>query len=214
MKNWGDFFKLEQDKYYYKELIKKVDKAYKSKVVYPSKENLFRAYELTPFSEVKVVIVGQDPYHGMSQANGLAFSVDFGVKIPPSLNNIYRELYEDLKVTRLSGDLSDWARQGVFLINRVLTVEQRKAYSHQYYGWQEFTLNTIKYLNDNSENLIFVLWGKRAQELAKTIDEDKHFIIESNHPSPLSAYQGFFGSKPFSKINDKLRELNKSPIEW
>ncbi|MFV0254518.1 MAG: uracil-DNA glycosylase [Erysipelotrichaceae bacterium] len=211
---WERFFSEEKNKKYYQELMSKVDKAYQENKVYPAKADLFQAFEFCPFDKVKVVIVGQDPYHGLNQANGLAFSVNTGVKIPPSLNNIFQELYHDLGITKLTGDLSDWAQQGVFLLNRVLSVQESLPYSHQVYGWQEFSFNALKYLNDNKEHLIFVLWGKKAQELIDVIDTNKHYIITSNHPSPLSAYRGFFGSKPFSKINKILIELNKTPIAW
>ncbi len=182
-------------------------------LIFPASENVFRAFQLTPLKQVKVVILGQDPYHDDGQAQGLSFSVRPGVKLPPSLRNIYKELESDLGITPAShGCLEQWARQGVMLLNSVLTVRAHEANSHRGKGWEGFTsqvLDVIKQL----PNVAFVLWGKPAKEIAGTID-DRHLIIESPHPSPLSAYRGFFGSRPFSRINAFLKQTQQPEIQW
>lgn len=187
----------------------------KGKCIYPPPGEWFAALDLTPFESVRVVIVGQDPYHGPGQAHGLCFSVREGVAFPPSLQNILQELRDDVGATvPPCGDLGKWARQGVLLLNAVLTVEQSRAASHQGKGWEEFTDRIIHLLNDERENVVFVLWGAYAQKKGAFIDRRRHLVIESPHPSPLSAYRGFFGSKPFSKINEYLKSQGLAPIDW
>jgi uracil-DNA glycosylase len=188
----------------------------KGEIVYPKGEDMFRAFELTPFDDVKVVILGQDPYHGANQAHGLSFSVQKGVRQPPSLQNIFKELVIDIEgfKTPIDGDLSKWAKQGVLLLNTSLTVSAGKAGSHQNQGWEIFTDEVIKTLSEKRENLIFILWGKFAQAKEELIDASKHHVIKSPHPSPFSAYAGFFGSKPFSKTNEILKKFNKKEIDW
>jgi len=185
------------------------------KVVYPVANDIFRALNLTPFDKVKVVILGQDPYHGEGQAHGLCFSVNKNVKIPPSLVNIYKELHSDLGMDIPShGCLESWARQGVLLLNNVLTVEHGKAGSHHKRGWEQFTDKIIELLNTKSDHLVFILWGSPAQKKASAVDEKKHLVLKSVHPSPLSVYRGFFGSKPFSKANAFLESHGMTPIDW
>lgn len=185
------------------------------KKIYPRPSEWFAALNLTPLEKVKVVIIGQDPYHGPGQAHGLSFSVRSGVRFPPSLRNIFQELEADLgmKPPR-SGDLSKWAEQGVLLLNAVLTVEEGKAAAHQKRGWEEFTDRVVHILNDERENLVFLLWGAYAQKKASFVDRSRHLVLESVHPSPLSAHRGFFGSKPFSKINAYLKSKGLSEIDW
>ncbi len=195
--------------------VSDLSKAFKSGEVYPQRSQLFYAFELSPFKETKVVILGQDPYHGEGQAHGLAFSVPAGMKIPPSLRNIYKELEEDCSVkTPTHGDLSSWAKQGILLLNTVLTVEKSKAGSHQKKGWEAFTDEVIKVISRKRENVVFILWGSPAQKKQKLIDANKHHIIESVHPSPLSSYRGFFGSRPFSKTNLFLKSTQQKLIDW
>ena len=188
---------------------------YATKDIFPEKENIFNALKLTPYSKVKVVIVGQDPYHGVGEAHGLSFSVQKGVKIPPSLRNIYKELESDLGIAPAThGDLSSWAQQGVLLLNTVLTVREGEANSHRKKGWETFTDHVIAYLNARSTPIVFILWGKPAQAKGAMIDTNKHVIIQSFHPSPLAASRGFFGSRPFSKANQALIQLGEQPIDW
>lgn len=185
------------------------------KTIYPRGEEYFAALNLTPFDKVKVVIVGQDPYHGPGQAHGLCFSVHDGVRLPPSLQNIFKELHADLGVKiPQSGSLKKWAEQGVLLLNAVLTVEDGKAASHQGRGWEEFTDKIIHVLNEEKESLVFILWGSYAQKKAAFVDRKKHLVLESVHPSPLSAHRGFFGTKPFSKTNAYLRSKGLGEIDW
>jgi uracil-DNA glycosylase len=185
------------------------------KVIYPKASLIFNAFNLTPFDQVRVVILGQDPYHGPNQAHGLCFSVLKGVKLPPSLRNIYKELEQDLKIPPADhGCLDAWAKQGVLLLNTVLTVEEGKAGSHQGKGWEIFTNAVIHRLNQREKPIIFVLWGKYAQEKGKMIDEKKHVILKSAHPSPLSAHQGFWGNHHFSRINELLIQRGENPIDW
>ena len=204
----------ERQKEYFKKLETFLEEEYRTKTIFPPKEEVFTAFKLCEFKDVKVVIIGQDPYHEINQAHGLAFSVKDGNKLPKSLINIYKELYDDLLVTRLTGELTEWASQGVFLINTVLTVEEGKANSHRNKGWEIFTSKVIEELNNDDSPKVFVLWGNQAYEYEKMITNVNHKIIKSAHPSPLSAYRGFFGSKPFSKINEFLKEHNLKDIDW
>ena len=204
----------ERQKEYFKKLETFLEEEYRTKTIFPPKEEVFTAFNLCEFKDVKVVIIGQDPYHEINQAHGLAFSVKDGNKLPKSLINIYKELYDDLLVTRLTGELTEWASQGVFLINTVLTVEEGKANSHRNKGWEIFTSKVIEELNNDDSPKVFVLWGNQAYEYEKMITNVNHKIIKSVHPSPLSAYRGFFGSKPFSKINEFLKEHNLKEIDW
>ncbi len=183
--------------------------------VFPKTEDVFNALYLTPYKDVRVVILGQDPYHNDGQAMGLSFSVPEGVKLPPSLVNIYKELEADMdKTPPASGDLTDWAKQGVLLLNSVLTVRAHQAASHQSKGWEEFTDAVLKAVNEKSEHVVFILWGGFARKKKSLIDTTKHTVIESAHPSPLSAYNGFFGSKPFSKADEALLKNDQKPIKW
>ena len=212
---WADIVKKESAILKtYNEVLDKVKKEYKQKVIYPEMDKIFNAFKLTSFENVKVVIIGQDPYHGEGEANGLSFSINNGVKITPSLRNIFKELNSDLGIERKNTDLSGWAKQGVLLINAILTVEKDKPLSHKSFGWQKITDYIIRYISDNKENVVFILWGKESQAKINLIDENKHYIIMSNHPSPLSASRGFFGSKPFSKTNNYLKKNNQSVIDW
>lgn len=182
---------------------------------FPPKSQIFRALELTPMEKIKVVILGQDPYHGEGEANGLAFSVNKDIKIPPSLKNIYKELENDLGIKPPShGDLTSWANQGILLLNSVLTVEKDKPGSHRNIGWQEYTDSLIKKISESKQHVVFILWGKYAQQKKSLIDTSKHLLIESPHPSPFSARKGFFGSKPFSKTNAYLTQHNLKKIDW
>lgn len=212
---WDDFFKEEQTKDYYKKLMKKVDDAYSSSIVFPAKEKIYYAFSLTPLEDLKVVILGQDPYHGVNQAQGLAFSTPANIKNPPSMVNILKEINTDIgKSTCEDGDLSSWAKDGVLLINAILTVEESKPKSHHKFGWEIFTDNLIKFISTNSKDIVFILWGANAIKKEKIIDKTKHHILSSVHPSPLSVYRGFFGCKHFSKTNDILRKIGKKEINW
>ncbi len=185
------------------------------KIIYPDKKNYFRALELVPVEKVKVVILGQDPYHGPGQAHGLSFSVPDRVRFPPSLQNIFKELKDDLGLEiPKSGDLSRWAEQGVLLLNSVLTVEKDKAASHQKKGWEPFTDKIISVVNENCKHVVFILWGSYAQKKAEFVDSKKHLVLKGVHPSPLSSYRGFFGSKPFSQANTWLEAQGLTPIQW
>lgn len=185
------------------------------KRVFPPGKFIFNAFDSTPFDKVKVVIIGQDPYHGPGQAHGLCFSVQKGVQIPPSLKNIYKELHEDVGMTIPNhGFLQSWADQGVLLLNALLTVEAHKAGAHKGKGWEKFTDAAIKRLNDQREGLVFLLWGRYAQEKGAHIDTSKHHVLKAAHPSPFSAHSGFFGCKHFSRTNDLLRQMGKEPIDW
>lgn len=187
----------------------------KGKKIYPRPEDWFAALNLTPFEKVRVVIVGQDPYHGSGQAHGLCFSVRPGVPFPPSLQNIFKELQDDVGVAMpKDGTLTKWAEQGVLLLNAVLTVEDGRAASHQGKGWEEFTDRIIHLINEEKQHVVFVLWGSYAQRKGSFVDRKRHFVIESPHPSPLSSYRGFFGSRPFSKINAYLTRQGQKPIDW
>ncbi len=196
-------------------LVNFLDQEDREHNVYPARDKVFAAFDLCAFEDVKVVVVGQDPYHGSGQAMGLSFSVPAGEKIPPSLRNIYKELETDLGFSQAaSGDLTAWAEQGVFLLNTCLTVRESEPASHAKKGWEEFTSLVLEKLSKEREGLVFVLWGAHAQKLKPLLDEKNHFVIESAHPSPLSASRGFFGSKPFSKANDYLMRTGKKAIDW
>ena len=213
--DWEPILNHEFNQEYMKELFKQLHKEYDSEVVYPPKNEVFRAFQLTPYSETKVVILGQDPYHGPHQANGLSFSVEEGTKFPPSLRNIFNELVEDIKCEYpSSGDLSSWAKQGVLLLNTTLTVKESQPMSHTGMGWERFTDVVLSEINKKSTPVVFILWGKHAQSKKKLIDQSKHFVIESAHPSPLSARRGFFGSHPFSKTNTFFISKGLTPINW
>jgi uracil-DNA glycosylase len=216
-KSWLNVLKEEFEQEYMlqlKQFLLEQKKA--GKVIYPKSDDIFNAFKLTPFDNVKVVILGQDPYHRPNQAHGLSFSVQKGNKHPPSLKNIFKELTEDIVgfETPIDGDLTQWAQQGVLLINATLTVNAGLAGSHQQQGWEIFTDKVIATLSEKREDLIFILWGKFAQAKEELIDSAKHHIIKSHHPSPFSAYGGFFGSKPFSKTNEILKSLGKEEINW
>ena len=213
--SWKQVLNNEFEKDYFIKLTEFVKNEYATKTIYPPKSQIFSAFDYTSFDDVKVVIIGQDPYHGENQANGLSFSVGDGVKIPPSLRNIYKELKTDLGIEDSnSGNLEAWAKQGVLLLNATLTVEAANAGSHQNKGWEDFTDAVIKLLSEEKENLVFVLWGSYAQKKGKKINREKHFVIESAHPSPLSVYRGFWDSKPFSKTNEYLKSKNVQEIDW
>jgi len=214
--SWKRILEKEFEEDYFKKLSEFVKEEYKKATVYPPPRFIFHAFELTPFDKVKVVILGQDPYHGVNQANGLAFAVNKGVVLPPSLVNIYKEIESDLRVKtkNMAGDLENWANQGVLMLNATLTVRAGQAGSHQNKGWEKFTDTVIKVLSEQKENLVFILWGSYAQKKGAVIDESKHMVIRSVHPSPLSAFGGFFGSKPFSQANAYLIFSGKEPIEW
>ena len=211
---WTEILAPIKNTEYFTELWKKVEERYETTKCFPPKDQIFRAIELTPFEEVKVVIIGQDPYHNDNQANGLCFSVSDKVKAPPSLKNIFKELEDDLGIKKTSNELEMWAKQGVLLLNATLTVRAHEANSHKDLGWEQFTDFIIKEISDKKENVVFVLWGAFAQKKAGLIDASKHFIIQSAHPSPFSVHKGFFGSRPFSKINQFLKEKGKEPINW
>ena len=212
---WDDVLSGEFSKDYYINLRKFLIDEYENKKVYPDMNNIFNALKLTSFEDVKVVILGQDPYHGENQAHGLAFSVNKGIKIPPSLLNIYKELQNDLGCyIPNNGYLVSWAEQGVLLLNTVLTVREGEPNSHKNKGWEIFTDKVISKLNEREDPIIFILWGNNAKEKLKLITNKNHFILTAPHPSPLSASRGFFGCKHFSKVNEILRSLNKKEIDW
>jgi len=213
-KKWDIILKDEFDKDYYKKLGLFVKEEYKNKVCYPKYEDIFNALRYTDYDDVKVVILGQDPYHGEGEAHGLSFSVLDGVKRPPSLNNIFKELSSDIGVNRTSNDLTGWAKQGVLLLNAIMSVEKDTPLAHKDKGWEIFTDNIIKYLNERERPIVFVLWGNYARSKKELITNQNHYVIESVHPSPLSASRGFFGSKPFSKINTFLKDNNFEQIDW
>ena len=213
--SWQTILTDEFEKEYYQKLRNFLKKEYTTQKIHPDMYHIYEALELPPYEKVKVVILGQDPYHGVNQAHGLSFSVQPGVKIPPSLNNIYKELQSDLGISPVKhGNLVSWAKQGVLLLNTVLTVREGQAYSHRGKGWEILTDKIIEKLNEREKPIVFILWGKPAQEKMKMIDKSRHIILTSAHPSPLSAHRGFLGSKPFSKTNDALMALGETPIDW
>lgn len=213
--SWDDRLKIVWESEGFKKFLNIINKEYKEKTIFPPKNYVFEALKRTPYENVKVVIMGQDPYHGEGEAHGLSFSVQKGIKLPPSLKNIYKELEADLNIKPcLEGDLSKWADEGVLLLNSVLTVQKDKAASHRNLGWERLTDYIIKVLNEKEEPVVFILWGNFAKEKKKYITNPKHLIIESAHPSPFSANYGFFGSKPFSKTNEFLTKNNIKPIDW
>ena len=213
--SWKELLNEEFDKPYFDEIRDFVKKEYQEKTIYPKGKYIFNAFNSTPVDKVKVVILGQDPYHGPNQAHGLCFSVLDGVPAPPSLKNIYKEISSDLNIDiPKSGFLQKWAEQGVFLLNNVLTVEQGKANSHKNCGWEIFTAKTIEKLSEARQGLVFLLWGKPAQEKESLIDVGKHLVLKAPHPSPLSAHTGFLGCRHFSKTNTYLKSINQDPIDW
>jgi len=213
--DWNPLLRSEFDELYWAELQQFVADERRRGPVFPPADDVFAALHLTPYADVKVVILGQDPYHGAGQAHGLCFSVRRGVPIPPSLRNVYQELRDDLGVTTPShGNLEHWARQGVLLLNTTLTVRSGQAASHQGKGWERFTDRVISTVNDKHERVVFLLWGAASRKKKALVDVTRHTVIESAHPSPLSAHNGFFGSRPFSRTNDALREAGRDPIDW
>lgn len=213
--SWKNALSEQWDKPYFVALTDFVRRQYASTTVYPAASRIFAAFDACPFEQVKVVILGQDPYHGPGQANGLCFSVNPGVPFPPSLVNIFKEVSADTGAAIPSdGDLSRWARQGVFMLNSVLTVEQGRAASHASHGWETLTDAAIEALSKHRENIVFLLWGNYAINKGKLIDQSKHLVLTSVHPSPLSAHRGFFGNKHFSRANDYLKAHNLTPIQW
>lgn len=213
--DWDEKLKVIWESPGFKNFYKRILHEYEIKEIYPPKDYIFNALKLTSYENTKVVIVGQDPYHGKGEAHGLSFSVQKGVRVPPSLQNIYKELNDDLKIPpKDNGDLTEWAKQGVLLLNAVLTVEKDKAASHRNLGWEPMTDYIIKLLNLKNKPVVFILWGNFAKEKAKLITNHQHYIIMSSHPSPFSAYSGFFGSKPFSKTNEFLIKNGLVPIDW
>lgn len=211
---WTELLATIKNSEYFQNLWRKVKQEYASAKCFPPKNKIFRALELTPFDEINVVIIGQDPYHNDFQANGLCFSVSDHVKAPPSLKNIFKELEDDLGIVKTSNELDCWAKQGVLLLNATLTVKAHEPNSHKDLGWETFTDFIIKEISEKKEDVVFVFWGAFAQKKEELIDSSKHFILKSAHPSPFSVHRGFFGSKPFSKINDYLISKGKTPISW
>ena len=213
--DWLDALKEEFRQPYYKKLFQTVNEEYRTRQIFPPADDIFNAFHLTPLHEVKVGILGQDPYHGEGQAHGLCFSVRPGVDIPPSLVNIYQELHDDLGCTIPNhGCLTKWAKQGVLLLNTVLTVRAHQANSHKGIGWEEFTDAAIRKLNEQDRPIVFMLWGRPAQAKKSMLHNPKHLILEAPHPSPLSAYRGFFGSRPFSQANRFLEAQGVEPVDW
>lgn len=213
-KKWDIILKEEMQKDYFKQLGIFVKSEYNKKIIYPEYKNIFNALRYTDYDKVKVVILGQDPYHGEGEAHGLSFSVRDGVKTPPSLLNIFKELNSDLGIKRTKTDLTDWAKNGVLLLNSIMTIVKDSPLSHKEKGWEIFTDRLIELLAEREEPLVFIFWGSYARSKKALIKNKKHLILESVHPSPLSAHRGFFGSKPFSKTNDFLVKNNIEPIEW
>lgn len=213
--NWDNLLKEEYQKEYFKNLIEKVNNEYKTKTIFPPKDEIFNAFKLTEYNNIKVVILGQDPYHGVGEAEGLSFSVKENIKIPPSLQNIFKELNNDLNYNiPTNGSLKKWAKEGVLLLNSILTVEKDKALSHKNIGCETFTDEIIKLINKKETPVVFILWGNYAKTKEKYITNKVHYVIKSPHPSPLSAYHGFFNSKPFSKTNDYLISKKISPVNF
>ena len=213
--DWANYLNGEFEKDYYKKLSQALKEEYKRATVYPDMDNIFNALHLTPYAETKVLILGQDPYHGPGQAHGLSFSVREGVPFPPSLRNMLKELKDDLDIPMPEhGSLEKWAKQGVLLLNSVLTVRDGEPNSHKKLGWQIFTDRVIEALNEREQPIVFILWGKHAQEKLPMIDQKRHFVLKAPHPSPLSASRGFFGSRPYSKCNEFLRNNGITEIDW
>ncbi len=212
--DWDIILKEEYEKDYFLKIKDIVRNEYKNKTIYPPANKVFYAFRETSYKDTKVVILGQDPYHGEGEANGLCFSVNRGITMPPSLKNIYKELYNDLGIIRTDTDLSDWAQSGVLLLNSVLTVEKDRPASHKYFGWEEFTDAVIQKLNEKETPVVFILWGNFAKSKMKYITNKNHLILTSSHPSPFSVNYGFFGSKPFSKTNKFLKEHGLDEIKW
>ncbi len=212
---WKLLLQEELDKQYFKELLIFLENEQKKQAIFPPENDIFNAFNMTAFEDIKVVVLGQDPYHGKGQGHGLAFSVQDGVAFPPSLRNIFQEYSSDLgyEIPK-SGNLGHWAEEGVFLINAVLTVREAEANSHKAKGWEKFTDAVIKFISEKKEHVVFILWGKPAQMKSKFIDADKHLILKAPHPSPLSSYRGFFGSKPFSQVNNYLQKHHIKEIDW
>ena len=213
--DWAEKLQGEYKKPYYRKLYNTVVKEYKEQQVFPKSGDIFKAYDLCPFHKLKVVILGQDPYHNVGQAQGLSFSVQKGIALPPSLQNIFKELQDDLSYPiPKSGGFRHWAEQGVLLLNTVLTVRAHQAFSHRGIGWEEFTDATIRAIEEKEEPVVYILWGSPAQKKRAMIHQKKRLILTAPHPSPLSAYRGFFGSRPFSKCNAYLEQEGLSPIDW
>lgn len=213
---WKDIIENEQQKPYYEKLKEEIDKRYENSRVFPQKQNIFKAFDLTPIENLKVVILGQDPYHGFGQAQGMSFSTPKEIKNPPSMVNILKEINDDLGKKSIceDGDLTPWAKEGVMLLNTILTVEESKPKSHHKLGWEIFTDNIIKYISDNCNEVVFLLWGSPAISKSKLIDTQKHHILSAPHPSPLSSYRGFFGCKHFSQTNEILKKIGRKEINW
>ena len=213
--DWDEILKDELEKDYFKKIIEHVNSESKTKTIYPQTMEIFKAFRLTPYKNVKVVILGQDPYHGVGQAEGLSFSVKDGIQKPPSLQNIFKELKDDLGYDiPETGSLISWAENGVLLLNSILTVEKDKPASHKDFGWEAFTDSVIKKINEKDTSVVFIFWGAFARSKKVYVTNKKHLVIESPHPSPFSAYSGFFGSKPFSKANEFLIKNNIQPVNW
>ena len=213
--DWDEKLKIIWESEGFKKFYHLVEEEYRTKTIFPPKDHIFEALKLTSYKDTRVVIVGQDPYHGENEAHGLSFSVQKGVKVPPSLQNIYKELYDDLKIPpKNDGDLTNWAKNGVLLLNAVLTVVKDTPASHRNLGWERLTDYIIKLLNEKEEPVVFILWGNFAKEKARFITNPRHLIITSPHPSPFSARYGFFGSKPFSKTNEFLKKNGLKEIDW
>lgn len=213
--DWYEALKGEFKKPYYKQLFDTVNEEYRTRQIFPPAQDIFNAFHYTPLKDVKVVIFGQDPYHNVGQAHGLCFSVQKGVQVPPSLVNIYKELQDDMGCTiPHHGCLTKWAEQGVLMLNTVLTVRAHEANSHRGIGWEEFTDAAIRVLNEQNRPMVFILWGAPAQRKEKMLNNPQHLILKAPHPSPLSAYRGFFGSKPFSQTNEFLKAHGEMPIDW
>lgn len=213
-KRWDEVLKPVLSSRSFKGLMSFIKSEYEKKTVLPEYDNIFKVFEKLDYDEVLVVVLGQDPYHGLNESHGLAFSVREGVKMPPSLRNIFKELESDLGITRSNTDLTDWVEQGIFLLNAILTVEENKPLSHKNIGWEKFTDQVISLLNEREQPIVFLLWGNYAKGKKKLITNDNHYIIESVHPSPLSAFGGFFGSKPFSRINKIIKHHYNKEIKW
>lgn len=216
MQTWEEIIEHEKQQDYYKRLKEEIDKRYETSIVFPTQSKIFNAFFNTPIENLKVVILGQDPYHGAGQAQGLSFSTPSEIKNPPSMQNILKEIADDLQreSSCIDGDLTPWAKEGVLLLNTILTVEESQPKSHHKLGWEIFTDNIIKYISKNCKDVVFILWGSPAIRKTKLIDESKHHILTAPHPSPLSSYRGFFGCKHFSKTNEILKSIGKEPINW